>query len=228
MKEFLRRTHRVTDLAYGYFQIARQGFWFIDIPRTSSTSIRAELGKRFGKTHGKINTDKGYATQQIFEDHLTAREMRKRLGGFLWKKIFTFSIVRNPWDRTLSMYFFRLKRGTIPSEWTFRDYAIALTSSSPESDLFKYHASRYGLSDYVTGDDSEIIVDYIGRFENRETLKVIADRLKFKELGILSIQSASPKGKHYSEFYNEEIRDMVGRFYSKDIELFGYNFEVKS
>ena len=33
--------------------ILRRGIWFIDVPRTSSTSINTELGERFGRPYGK-------------------------------------------------------------------------------------------------------------------------------------------------------------------------------
>ena len=63
---------------YGIFQIRRRGIWFIDIPRTSSSSIKAELGRLYGSTYAKSNIhNKGYGSRSIFPDHLTAYKMRK-------------------------------------------------------------------------------------------------------------------------------------------------------
>src|SRR5262245_8701167 len=95
---------------YGRSQIRRHGFWFVDIPRTSSTSIRVELGRFYGLPYGKSKTfEDQYSTPQIFRDHVPAREMREILGTDLWERIFTFALVRNPWDRIVSMYNWRRK-----------------------------------------------------------------------------------------------------------------------
>ena len=43
-------------------EIKRNGFWFIDIPRTSSCSIKVEPGNTFGPVYEKANTiDKDYS-----------------------------------------------------------------------------------------------------------------------------------------------------------------------
>lgn len=217
--------------AYGRFLIVRHGFWFVDIPRTSSSSIRSELGKHFGRVYGKKNVlEKELASEQIFPDHLPARKMSAFLGNSKWNSIFTFTLVRNPWDRIYSMYNYRRRVGDeLPKEWSFRDYVLALGKASSESKFFKYHGYRYGASDYVLGKNGEIIVDYIGKYENRlHDLNLIASYLGLSKLGELTIQRASPKNKHYSEYYDPETRDIIGRLYAKDIELFDYGFDDKT
>jgi hypothetical protein len=223
VKRFLKK-------AYGCLSIVRHGFWFVDIPRTSSSSLRSEFGKHFGRVYGKKNLiEKEHATSQIFVDHIPAREMRSLLGNSIWKRIFTFTIVRNPWDRTHSMYNYRQKVFGIPREWSFRDYVFALEGASCESEFFEYHGYRYGASEYVLGDNGEIIVDFIARYENRShDLKMIASRLKLDDFGGLCIQMATPKDKHYSEIYDVETREIIRRLYAKDIDLFGYEFYDKT
>ena len=126
--------------SYERFTISRHGFWFIDIPRTSSSSIRAELGMRFGKAHGKMNVmETDYATAQIIPDHTTAKEVQTVIGRPKWDKIFTFTVVRNPWERTFSMYHYRKKRGNIPKEWSFRDYVLELSASTPETKYSQFY-----------------------------------------------------------------------------------------
>ncbi len=214
-------------IAYGRFSIARHGFWFVDIPRTSSSSIQYDLYKHFGIAYGKKSViEKRYATPQIFKNHLPAKKMSALLGNSIWESIFTFTMVRNPWDRTYSMYNYRQKRGGIPKEWSFRDYVLALGKSSSETKFFRAHAFRYGASEYVLGENGEIIVDYIAKYENRShDLQIISSRLNIDRLGELSIQSASPKNKHYSKFYDAETSGIIRNLYAKDIELFDYQFD---
>lgn len=227
MRDLLEIASKKFNQTYGCLSIYQHGFYFIDIPRTSSSSIKSELGKKFGKAYGKRNvTEKEHATTQIFDDHITAREMRKILGSRIWKKIFTFTIVRNPWDRTYSMYHYRRMKGKVPIEWSFREYVLALGMSDSDNPFFRFHGSRYGLSDYILGENGEIIVDFIARYENRQDdLKIISSHIKYDGLGMLCIQRAKPDDIHYSKFYDSETKEIIRRLYAKDIELFGYEFE---
>ena len=230
MIRLFRRALKTIDRAYVRFMIVRHGFWFVDIPRTSSSSIRSELGKRFGKAHGKRNIiEKEHSSNQFLPDHMPAREMRDFLGHSKWNRIFTFTVVRNPWDRICSMYHYRRKMGNIPGAWGFRDYVLALGKASLKNEYFSYHGYRYGASKYVLGEDGEIIVDFIAKYENRlHDLQLIASRLNFRELGQLHIQSAAPRNRNYSEFYDSETREIIRSLYKEDIELFDYKFDEKA
>lgn len=210
-----------------YKQIIEGGFWFVDIPRTSSSSIRVELGKRFGEAHGKFELiEKKHAIEPLFKNHITAQEMSSFLSYSNWDKLFTFTVVRNPWDRTHSLFCYLQKNNKF-LDWSFREYITALEKCYKKKESpFRHHTIRYGAYDYIVGEDGEIIVDYIAKYENRdEDLREISSRLGIEELGKLCIQKCSPEDQHYSEFYDEKTRDMIYRIYSKDIELFGYEFE---
>lgn len=226
---FRRKRSNSSIIDKGRSLVARHGFWFIDIPRTSSSSMRFELSKCFDSTHGKNNVlDESYATQQIFQDHQTALQMLTLLGKSIWESIFTFAMVRNPWDRIFSMYNYRKMKCNIPKEWSFRDYILALRKSSP-ADIFTYHGFRYGASQYVLGENGELIVDYIAKYENRyHDLQLIASRLNIDKLGEVFIQRATPKNTHYSHFYDDETKEIIRNLYAKDIELFDYEFEDKA
>ena len=66
------------------------------------------------------------------------------------------------------------------------------------------------------------MVDFIGRFES-----LIDDFQKLCHLlGITCKLPHAGKTKHnnYKEYYDKESREIVGEFYKKDIEIFGYKF----
>ena len=74
---------------YGVMQVKKHGFWFVDIPRTSSTSIKYELGQKYGIAYRKRNPlEKQYSQRQAFNFHMTARKMRQVLGSKTWDRIF--------------------------------------------------------------------------------------------------------------------------------------------
>jgi hypothetical protein len=218
---------------YFRLKILRCGFWFIDIPRTSSTSIRAELGKRYGMPYGKSNIiEKEYAGQQFFPTHMTAQQACKLFGKIIWKSIFTFTVVRNPWDRVYSMYQYRRKINGIPLEWDFCDYVLALEEAvartDPSDSKFRLPAHRLGMYDYIAGDNGQIIVKFVVRYETRDDdMKFVASRLHYPELGsCLHLQSATLAGTNYSSAYDSRTKEIVGRIYQKDIELSNYSFDA--
>ncbi len=202
------------------------GFWFIDIPRTSSSSIRTELALRFGAPFGKQNLlEKSHATDQYLPDHMTALQLVETLGRDTWDELFTFTIVRNPWDRVLSMYFYRRKKGSIPDTWSFTDFVLQLENPEPGSGYFRYHGHRLGAADYVLDREGEFLVDHIIRYEDRESgLRLAREKCKFEGLGRLSIQHATPEKTRYADHYNDQTRDVIARLYARDVDLFNYQF----
>ena len=61
------------------------------INKTGGTSIETALGECMPKAFDP-------------EKHMDSKSMINLYGKEIWKKYFTFSIVRNPWDRIISMY----------------------------------------------------------------------------------------------------------------------------
>jgi len=205
--------------------IKNNGFWFIDVPRTSSTSIRYSLGSQFGPAYGKNNViEAKYRTEQTFEDHSTAMQMREVFGHEIWSNLFTFSIVRNPFDRAFSLYNFLEKRNKIPG-WSFKYFISILGETGDVKLVLKSNIHRYSAADFLSDKQGNIIVSFVGKFENREQdLKKIASKIGVESLGEALLQKASPKKYHYSEFYDQEMKDIIYKRFRKDIELFEYEF----
>src|SRR5207248_10065707 len=90
-------------------QVEEAGIWFVDIPRTGSTSLKLALEQRFGSEFGKeYLRETGKRTPKVIRDHRTAIEVRNFLSPAVWERLFTFSIVRNPWDRCYSLFQYRI------------------------------------------------------------------------------------------------------------------------
>ncbi|WP_170761972.1 sulfotransferase family 2 domain-containing protein [Ruegeria lacuscaerulensis] len=206
--------------------IKKSGVWFVDIPRTSSSSIRTELGRHFGPAYGKSNLfEQDEALEQLFLDHVPAHVMRSFLGEEVWDSVFTFSVVRNPWDRCFSLFNYLQRSENIPMEWSFAQFLHALEKADENTPGFKFHGHRYGASDFLLDKDNTVLVDQIVRFEDRDQgLAKVAERLNLPELGKLHLQRATERGANYRDQYDSESRRIVGRLYEKDIKLFGYEF----
>jgi hypothetical protein len=147
-----------------------------------------------------------------------------------FKTYFKFAFVRNPWDRLVSAFFhFREERGseyeTIVSKKYLKrygDFFVFCKDFVNEEGINKIIHLRPQY-DYITNEKDEIIVDFVGRFENiQEDFAFVCNRI-----GASCNLSYKRKSKHwhYSSYYNAETTKIVGRVYQKDIELFDYAFE---
>jgi hypothetical protein len=206
--------------------IVTTGFWFIDIPRTSSTSIRAELGKRFGPIHGKRNViEAEHATEQVLPEHLSAREMQKITGPKAWASLYSFSIVRNPFERLLSFYNYMQKCGDLPASWSYAEFVARHVEATPATPYLGYFGLRRTACDFVLDAEGKPLVTEIFRFENRaEAITRIGQKIGFPELGTLHVQKASPMGQDYRLAHDDKTRALLEDFYARDLAYFGYSF----
>ena len=200
--------------------IRASGFWFVDVPRTGSTSLRVELGRAFGSAHGKRNTaDPDLAGPQLLTDHVPARQVRALLGPSTWSRLFTFAIVRDPWTRTASMFRWRRREGSIPPGLTFAGYVEALARGDRE--LFAYAPHSASCSTYVTGGSGERLVSYVGRFDRREeAVGVIAS-----QLGVALGEVHTQHGDDAATPWTRRTVDLVAARYADDVRAFGFRPE---
>ena len=188
-------------------QTGRNGpFIFIHINKTAGTSI----GKAIGLP---------------VKDHLTAREVIARVGRERWDSAFTFTLVRNPWDKVVSHYEYRRKKnktGIASRNILFSDW-VELTYGD-NKDTFYYNNPRsfQPQVDWLKDDEGKISMDFIGKFESinedfTHIRKAIGIDIKLPHL------NASNR-RDFQSYYNDKTRDIVARWFREDIEVFGYRF----
>ena len=194
---------------------------FIHIPKTAGTSIEASLGM-----HGDLNFVgyKPYVRQTKNKNclfgkglqHLTALQIKKRIKNY--DDYFKFTFVRNPWDRVVSAVFWRangLGSAKLDADTSKASFKKELQSVDMTSAHFKPQLS------YIRH-RGNLLVDFIGRFEN---LTEDADRIGKKVFFDFPLEHRMKScRKHYTEYYDDETRELVSNYYAKDIEYFGYEF----
>ncbi|TNC80501.1 MAG: hypothetical protein C9356_13920 [Oleiphilus sp.] len=210
--------------------VKKHPFWYVDIPRTSSSSIQSMLGERFGYPHGKaLIPGKGLMPgldSYLLPPHTPAFLARDLIGDTLWSTLDTFSIVRNPYTWSVSFWLFTkqhdTEKGDHPVGLRFDTFPNFLASFADklqaplESRLF--YPSSFRQSDYLTDRQGKLIVKHRFRYEDRDSING-----HLKNMGVQHI-SDEKLVKTESEAYvlNSDERRMVEEIFAKDFELLGY------
>ena len=187
---------------------------FIHIPRTGGTSI--ELSIRPDWNFENFPDEK----------HILA-STAKLLYKDYWDDYFKFSFVRNPWGRMVSMikhsdfYGCKIKNGKLDvSEYEKKFKKVEIDPRS-RSEGEKVNAISNAVYLNILNEE----LDFIGRFENlQEDYNQVCSIINCSN-DLLHEESSGPKRKHcYTEYYDDETRQIVAEKYAKDIEYFGYEF----
>jgi len=129
-------------------------------------------------------------------------------------KCLTICVVRNPWERLISWYFYCLGMNASLCPWAkeysnFKDFCLNVES----------HPKFFRPQTWWTKDeDNEVNIDLVIRHENfRQDMKKILNLVKIPHLN---------KSKHevYTEYYDNETIAMVEKVYQDDIRAFGYSY----
>jgi len=142
------------------------------------------------------------------------------------KRMFKFTIVRNPWDRVVSGFFFFQQRRRrnyrfIGKNETFNKF-VKTRLLECGIGMNKYIKDHFGFQHPKVMFKGNVFVDFIGRLESIERdWKIISSAIgcspDFPHI------NKSNRG-HYRDYYDDETRDIIADIYATDIELFGYEF----
>lgn len=200
-------------------------FIYIHIPKCAGTSIYKSLDP--GIDDINLTKHGGWDSENnIYRQHATYTQIKE----FYCPNIhdyYTFTFVRNPWSRILSDYFWMQRELKVVD--SFKNFILQKNNFNiPE---LKYpHINSCGRgdhlipqSDFILNSEGEQMVNFIGKFESIQTdYNIVCHKI-----GIATRElphKNKTKHKHYTEYYDDETKQIVAEKYAKDIELFGYKF----
>ena len=148
-----------------------------------------------------------------FYNHIPAKRARRLVGERVWNEYHKFCVVRNPWDRVVSQYYWRCQ-------------------SEPRPPVSKYLRSRvlrslrkrsWGI--YTI--DGEVAVDRACLYENlEEELEDVRQSLGLPEKLKLPRAKGSHRKdrRHYRDILSGRDRRKIERAFAREIDLFGYEW----
>jgi hypothetical protein len=161
-----------------------------------------------------MNYLRGRDGRMKFFNHIGARQIRRLVEPEVWHTYYKFCFERNPWDKAVSMYFWRHQSNGGPS-----------LSEFVQSRQVNALSERGGFDLYSI--DGEIVVDRVFQYEAiQKGLQSIAERVGLREVPKLPRAKGSARSdpRHYRELLNAGDREKIARVFAREIAHFGYEF----
>ena len=189
---------------------------FIHIPKTAGTSILSALAE-----NKKIRRD--HAPWFIYNN----------FNRWRYERYFTFTFVRNPFDRLVSTYNYLSSGGNGMDDMVFKAYFEAhgidfdrFVLEYLDCDKLLQHELFRPQYVYIYDFKDNLKVDYVGRFETLDDdYKVLSEKIGLPPQ--LPKKNISKKKRPYQEYYqNPEVVQRVLALYGRDFDLLGYKREL--
>lgn len=216
-----------------------------------STSKRPEKQRKPVFIHISKNAGSSIASSAagriINAGHRTAASWLRENGGDSGDGHRLFAVIRNPFDRVVSEYFYRKRRHDAGDsdphlanlDLSFEDWVLATFRDGAFRTRAFFEATGIAFNERNMIEDRLIWfvpqMEWLGDGQGR---LLVTDLLRFENLKWdwshyaekhalnrgLARRNASPRGRDYRPHYSDEARELVARYYREDLEAFGYVF----
>lgn len=209
-----------------------RGYIFVHIPKTGGTAMALALEDRAKaddimigdtpkavKRRGKI---KGIETAGRMWKHSTLADAEGLITRAEMNEMFTFTLVRNPWDRMVSYYHWLKSQD-------FEHPAVALAKSKGFSGFLNAPLTQSTFrknpyASYMVDGAGHTHADLYIRLEHLEDdIAPLAAHLGFTP--IVPIANASARPRDWRGFYTELDAELLADLCGDDINAHGYGFD---
>lgn len=207
-------------------------YLFIHIPKTGGTSLAIALERRamkddimLGDTPKALKRRhrvRGAQTRGRLWKHSTRADIEGLVSAAVLEDLFTFTLVRNPWDRVVSYYHWL-------RDQDFDHPAVDLAKRMPFDGFLADAALQASLRDWPA---ARYLQDGQGRDVGGLCIRLehfahdaapLFEHLGF-ELDLPQV-NRSARAAGYAGYYTPALRDVVAACCAVDISQFGYGFD---
>lgn len=206
-----------------------RGYIFVHIPKTGGTSMAIAL------------EDRAMKDDILIGDTPKAKRRKRRLSGLtpagrLWKHstlqdidgiadpadYYVFTLVRNPWDRVVSLYHWLQTQ-------SFDHPAVQRAQTLSFSGFINHPATQaafrtHTYTSYVTNTAGEARCDLFARLEHLQAdLAPLWDHLGFH--CAVGRENTSVRQGDWRSYYSDSDAALIADVCAADIALFGYGFD---
>lgn len=148
-----------------------------------------------------------------------------------WPGYLIFTVVRNPWSRYVSSYHYikTLKCNKSGGVWRDKNLSFKETlynlPTLEESKHDYFHMTLPQSARMIDKQTGKFLPELVIRMENMQAgYNKLCDKLNVPRHHVKHANKTPGDRKHYTEYYDDETRQIVAELYAKDIEYFGYKF----
>ncbi len=218
-------------------------FLFIHVPKTGGNSIQNIL-KDYSEDRILGHPDPGgnglLQRFQVRNDrygsskHSTLSQYRTALEPEIFRGLYRFSVIRNPWDRMIS-YYFSPHRGIngwnrysflelIREVQPVRHYICCKKTVTPLT-IIGNICREFGVQLPLLHRKLAGELDFLIRFEQLDSdFQKVCDRLEIPFTPLPRVNRS--RHDHYSSYYDDETREAVRRKFREEIVTGNYSFET--
>lgn len=225
-------------------------FIFIHIHKAAGTSIHFSIDKTLewndisiGSTPYGEQIQKPYYSRFKIQKHSSARDVMYLVGNRVWSDYFTFTFVRHPYRRAISLYSYIDKLVTQHGKKRYLRYlptarfrkefwnwpvtkAFLATKTFSRFIRHQYLRKAVGMKPQYQSfvdEKGHILVDFIGRVERiGEDFKFVSGKIGLPQTDLQKKNQSISDNSHLPVIQETDY-DLLYELYKKDFDILGYD-----
>lgn len=201
---------------------------FIRIPKNASTSLYSHLGdfnliKKHEESFNILLKNKVYRGW-FSPTHAKPNEIAQVLGNAI-RNYMSFAVVRNPYDRMVSMYRFAIENDlgkiyNLNSDISFTEFCEILNDKYSNND--KSFIATHSQTEWTEGIFQP---NFILKFENlqKDFEKMLAE-CNIKHINKSLPHENATKRSVYQDYFDGRSKKLTSKIFEKDIDTFKYTY----
>jgi len=212
-------------------EAALSGFCSGDDVVTPINDYRHNRDENGNFIHQSMNADEFIKLDLPNLQHADALTIKNQIPDEVWDSYLKLSIARNPWDRTISDFFWKRRQDPAikPRKRFYHYLGVPFNDlAQPRKALHEFLKSdAFVNNDRFYINDDQLCVDFVIRYENlSEDLAEVCKRIGLPPIELPHLKTGfRQKRHHYSEYFDETSKAIVAEKHKNDIQFFAYKFE---